>query len=199
MYIKNNKGLAHRSLGSRLTADATTKGFTLIELLVVISIIGLLSSIILASLNSARAKGGDAGVKANLASLKSQAEILYDQYGCYGSNNGAVVPNCTSTPAVYSSTGPIACPTFFFPGSTLRVFMNPITKSQIAAAKIAGGDGFTSCASTVAGTAYAVAVQLNSKTEAWCVDSTGASRQVGSITDQPSLNNKILGGVCSAS
>jgi len=55
-----------------------TKGFTLIELLVVIAIIGILSSIVLASLNSARDKGANAAVKADLQGVRSQAEITYD-------------------------------------------------------------------------------------------------------------------------
>jgi prepilin-type N-terminal cleavage/methylation domain-containing protein len=54
------------------------KGFTLIELLVVIAIIGILSSVVLASLNSARNKGATAAAKANMANTRAQAEIFYD-------------------------------------------------------------------------------------------------------------------------
>lgn len=54
------------------------KGFTLIELLVVIAIIGILSSVVLASLNTARSKGADAAVKSNLNNIRAQAELVYD-------------------------------------------------------------------------------------------------------------------------
>jgi prepilin-type N-terminal cleavage/methylation domain-containing protein len=54
------------------------KGFTLIELLVVVAIIGILASVVLASLNTARAKGADAAIKANLANTRAQAALYYD-------------------------------------------------------------------------------------------------------------------------
>ena len=44
----------------------TKKGFTLIELLVVVAIIGILSSVVLASLNTARMKSRDARRKSDL-------------------------------------------------------------------------------------------------------------------------------------
>ena len=54
------------------------KGFTLIELLVVVAIIGILASVVLASLNTARTKGSDAAIKANLDNMRAQAAIDYD-------------------------------------------------------------------------------------------------------------------------
>jgi prepilin-type N-terminal cleavage/methylation domain-containing protein len=60
-----------------------SSGFTLIELLVVIAIIGILSSVVLASLNTARSKGADAAVKSNLNNVRPQAELFYDAAGDY--------------------------------------------------------------------------------------------------------------------
>lgn len=71
----------------------TKRGFTLIELLVVIAIIGILASVVLASLNSARAKGADAAIKSTVNNARAQAEIFYDTAGNYttvctaGTNN----------------------------------------------------------------------------------------------------------------
>lgn len=59
------------------------KGFTLIELLVVIAIIGILSSVVLASLNTAREKSQDTAIKANIANARAQAELFYDEGNTY--------------------------------------------------------------------------------------------------------------------
>jgi len=62
---------------------ASAKGFTLIELLVVIAIIGLLSAVVLASLNIARAKGRDAIRLSELSQLQTAVENYYTDHGSY--------------------------------------------------------------------------------------------------------------------
>lgn len=75
-------------------------GFTLIELLVVIAIIGLLSSVILGSLNNARARAANASVRSNLASIRAQAELIYDGTPGYaGICSNATINNFRNTAA----------------------------------------------------------------------------------------------------
>lgn len=61
------------------------KGFTVLELLVVVAIIGILSAIIMASLNSSRSKGRDAKRIEELRQMVNALELYYNVNGVYPS------------------------------------------------------------------------------------------------------------------
>lgn len=59
----------------------------MIELLVVIAVIGLLASVIMVSLNSARIKARDAKRIADFRQIHTAMELYYDKFGTYPGDN----------------------------------------------------------------------------------------------------------------
>ena len=64
-------------------------GFTLVELLVVISIIGILSTVLLANFNAARERSRDTQRKADLRNLQTALRLYYSDYGSFPTSSSA--------------------------------------------------------------------------------------------------------------
>ncbi|HYD93200.1 MAG TPA: type II secretion system protein [Candidatus Paceibacterota bacterium] len=125
------------------------RGFTLIELLVVIAIIGILSSVVLASLNTARSKGTDAKIQSEIRSIAVNAELFYD------SNNnsyGTAATACTATSGTLWGNANVAQIVTDLTNATSA--SNPVCNSSA--------------------TAFAISHQMTaSTTQYFCADSTG--------------------------
>jgi type II secretion system protein G len=68
------------------------KGFTLIELLVVIAIIGLLSTLAVVSLNSARSKARDARRTSDIRQIQTALEMYFNDVSAYPIRATSVLP-----------------------------------------------------------------------------------------------------------
>lgn len=90
-----------------MITDSKNKGFTLIELLVVIAIIGILASVVLASLNSARGKAKDAAIKEGVHQMEQLMALNYSDYGSY----------CHLNPGYWVTASGVTCDTIPFSGN----------------------------------------------------------------------------------
>ncbi len=140
-------------------------GFTLIELLVVIAIIGILSSVVLASLNTARAKASDAAVKSNLTNIRAQAELIYN-------DDGGIYTNvCDDTQFIQRA---------IIAAAAAAGIPAPVA-GDYDIAKV-GAVGTATCHATALGWAAEVPLKTT-PTGFWCVDSVGTSSfQAGGST-----------------
>lgn len=87
---------------TRYSTHTSRKGFTLIELLVVVSIISLLSSVVLVTVDTARQKARFTAVKANVKTLFTEGELYRSDNQTYIETNDADV--CGSVGGFITST-----------------------------------------------------------------------------------------------
>ena|SRR3989338_9152795 len=147
-----------KSLNMFKNKNNNNKGFTLIELLVVIAIIGILSSVVLASLNTARGKGADASIKANLSGVRAAAELYYD-----GTSN-------------YDTESSVCTAQLFDEVASIKSAIAAVEAQNTGNVVCRSSDG-TATAAQVA-SSWAISSQLKTgTTDFWCVDSAGASKQ----------------------
>lgn len=126
------------------------RGFTLIELLVVIAIIGILSSVVLASLNSARQKGRDARRISDLKQIQLALELYYDSSQFYPLTIGTTASSVLVTGG-YISSIPVD------PVSSASYSYAPLASAGAAAAA-------TACSTSSVCSSYVILATLENTT-----------------------------------
>ncbi len=156
------------------------RGFTLVELLVVIAIIGILSSVVVVAVTSARARGVDAAIEAQLSQIRNQAEIVFSSQGCYNNDQaGAGCGNEFLVGACQATAG-----TIFAAPAVTQMITNAGNLSLTDA-----GIGRGTCVESLADDAWAVSMPLKSTpTDSWCVDSLGTSKLETGLTGAASFS-----------
>jgi prepilin-type N-terminal cleavage/methylation domain-containing protein len=166
---------------NKTSSNKTMSGFTLIELLVVITIIGILATIVVVNLNSARGRGQDTAIKEQMSQIRAQAALYYDD------NFGYAV---SVSEGEYSG----ACPTSSASPSTTLFDGVDFVRSIKALQRNAGElpNCYMEAASGTAPPQYwalTTKLRLGKTTNAkWCVDSVGNSQEVVSTYD-PAAND----------
>lgn len=158
------------------------KGFTFLEVLIVIFIIGLLASVTLFAVNSARQSSTEHYIKAGISKVAVQARIQFER----NPNYGTTTFTSTTSQAACSTAGTIFAIPLVYKGIEEAEEASDPTSNWVATCAVG------KIASNTSASSWAVAVPLKTQnilsatsgTDYYCADSRGKIK----IVDSPSLN-----------
>lgn len=139
-------------------------GFTIIELIVVIAIISVLSTIVLVNVTGYIGSSRDAALKGSMNSLPSGATIYFEEHGNYGAYCNEEKTELILDTIANSAGKPRAC------GTTNINEWNICCKHS--------DEKWTVCAQLI-----------SNLTKAWCIDYTGARREISNSNCKTSKLN----------
>ncbi len=147
-------------------------GFSLFELIVVISVVGILCSILYASVSSARKNAAEKAKANDLIAIQIRANSLFEKWGCY--SDSEVCPDATAFPGT-----PDTCQSYKSMG--VGMFQNLYLWRESSGFDTGLNSSDVFCVASPDGRSWAMTVPYemgSPPNRGFCIDSTHAQREV---------------------